>query len=218
MPALTLPNMTNNPNQRQHSPATLRNRDPILAVLEGVLPQSGLVLEVASGSGEHAAWFAPRLPALIWQTSAPETESLQSIAAWTDGLNESGGDAGNLPPPLKLDVHDDPWPVAVADAVVCINMVHISPWATTQALLAGAATILPAGGPLYLYGPYLIEGQPTAASNQAFDQDWRRRNPGWGIRDLAAVTHEAARHGFDLADTITMPSNNLSVIFRKNNI
>ncbi len=207
--------MTDNPDLPRQSPATTRNRNPILAVLNDVLPQSGLVLEVASGFGEHAAWFGPRFPGLVWQTSAPEADSRQSIGAWIAALAQSGEDVSNLPPPLKLDVHDDPWPVSAAAAVVCINMVHITPWATTQALLAGAGRVLPTGGPLYLYGPYLIDGEATSDSNRAFDQDLRRRNPLWGIRDLAAVTDEAARHGLVFEDRRAMPANNFSVIFKK---
>ncbi|HER26226.1 MAG TPA: DUF938 domain-containing protein, partial [Rhodospirillales bacterium] len=164
-------------DQRQSSPATARNRDPILTVLKDILPATGLVLEVASGFGEHAAYVAPQLPALVWQTSGREPQSRQSIIAWTADLG--------LAPPLTLDVHDDPWPIVAADAVVCINMVHICPWATTQALLAGAAKLLPVGGPLYLYGPYRVDGQHTAPSNQVFDLALKRRNPAWGIRDLA---------------------------------
>lgn len=207
--------MENNLDLCQQSPATARNRDPILAVLEEILPQSGLVLEVASGYGEHAAYFAPRFPSLIWQSSGREPESRQSIAAWIAAVEQSGQGANNLPPPLDLDVHDDPWPVSKADGLVCINMVHISPWATTQALLAGAGRLLPAGGVLYLYGPYLIDGLHTAQSNLAFDRDLRRRNPGWGVRDLGQVSTEAALHGLALDRTVDMPSNNLSVIFKK---
>ena len=192
----------------------MRNRDPILAVLKDVLPQTGLVLEIASGSGEHAAYIGPQFPALVWQSSAPQPDSRQSITGWIDWLSQSGGNVDNLPPPLELDVHDDPWPVVAADAVICINMVHISPWVTTQALLSGAARILPAGGPLYLYGPYLVDGRHTADSNQSFDLDLRRRNPEWGIRDLAKVKEEAACHGLVFDDAIVMPANNFSVIFR----
>lgn len=207
--------MENNSPLGQSSPATARNRDPILAVLQGILPQSGLVLEIASGYGEHAAYFAPRFPSLIWQSSGREPESRQSISAWIAAVDQSGQGVGNLPPPLDLDVHDDPWPLTAADGMVCINMVHISPWETTQALLAGAGRLLPAGGVLYLYGPYMIDGQHTAQSNQAFDMDLRRRNPEWGVRDLGSVTAEAALHGLLLDRTVDMPSNNLSVIFKK---
>ena len=215
MATLTLRSMTNASDQRQQSPATLRNREPILAALKGVLPRSGVVVEVASGFGEHAAFLAPRLPDLTWQASAPQPDSRQSINAWIDWLKETGQDVGNLSRPLELDVHDDPWPVSRADAIVCINMVHITAWATTQALLAGAARILSVGAPLYLYGPYRIDGSHTSESNHAFDLDLKRRNPEWGIRDLGDVTDEAARQGLMHADTIAMPSNNFSVVFRK---
>jgi len=207
--------MENNSHMGQQSPATARNRDPILAVLEEILPPSGLVLEIASGYGEHAAYFAPRFPSLIWQSSGREPESRHSISAWIASVEQSGQGVDNLPQPLELDVHDDPWPLTAADGVVCINMVHISPWETTQALLAGAGRLLPAGGVLYLYGPYLIDGRHTAPSNQAFDMDLRRRNPEWGVRDLAHVATEATLHGLLLDRTVDMPSNNLSVIFKK---
>ena len=202
-------------NQRQQSPATARNRDPILAVLQGALPDKGVVLEIASGSGEHAAYMAPRFPGVTWQTSAPQPDSRQSINGWLDWLKETGEDIGNLPVPLTLDVHDDPWPIAAADAVICINMIHITPWATTQALLAGTANVLTGGGLLYLYGPYRIDGSHTSDSNRYFDLDLKSRNADWGIRDLGDVTEEASHYGLALEQTIAMPSNNFSVIFKK---
>jgi SAM-dependent methyltransferase len=197
-------------DERIYRPHVTRNRDPILAVLRRVLPAEGLVLEVASGSGEHAAYFASKLPALTWQPTDPDPEALASAAA-----HRAGTAAPNLLPPLRLDVTSAQWPVARADAVVCCNMIHIAPWAACEGLIAGAARTLPAGGVLYLYGPYKIDGEHTAPSNRDFDRDLRARNPQWGIRDLADVTALAERHRFVLAETVPMPANNLSVIFRR---
>jgi SAM-dependent methyltransferase len=186
-----------------------RNRDPILAVLRRVLPQAGLVLEVASGSGEQAAYFSQNLPTLRWQPSDIEPRALASIAAHRDAAG-----LPNLLPPLSLDATAARWPVERADALVAINMIHITPWAVSQGLMAGAARILSAGGVLYLYGPYRIDGRHTAPSNEAFDLWLRTQNADWGIRDLAEVSALAAVHGFVLAETVTMPANNLSVVFR----
>jgi SAM-dependent methyltransferase len=187
-----------------------RNREPILAVLKRVLPPAGLVVEVASGSGEHAVFFAKGLPALTWQPTDPDAGALASIAA-----HRAAAPTPNLLAPLRLDVTAEHWPVARADAVVCNNMIHIAPWAVSEGLIAGASRLLPAGGVLYLYGPYRIGGCHTAPSNQDFDTWLRAQNAAWGIRDLAEVTDLAARHGFALAETVPMPSNNLSVIFRR---
>jgi SAM-dependent methyltransferase len=195
---------------RQYRPHVERNRDPILDVLKRVLPPRGLVLEIASGSGEHMAYFAQALPQLTWQPSDPSEEALASAAAHRD-------DAAlpNLLPPLRLDVIAASWPVERADVIICCNMIHIAPWAACEGLIAGAARVLAAGGILYLYGPYKIGGQHTAPSNAAFDADLRSRNPAWGIRDLDEVTALAARSGFALAETVAMPANNLSVIFTR---
>jgi SAM-dependent methyltransferase len=191
------------------APSTARNRDPILAVLRERLPTTGLVLEVASGFGEHAVWMTQHLPGLTWQPT--DRDDLSSILAW----REAAGLA-NLLAPQILDASDpEHWPVAYADAVVCINMVHISPWAATQGLLAGAGRVLPRGGRLFLYGPYREAGVGTAASNAAFDADLKRRNPAWGLRRLEEVAAEAARHGLRLAERIAMPANNLVVMFEK---
>jgi SAM-dependent methyltransferase len=202
--------MPETPDPRLYRPHVARNRDPILAVLSRVLPARGLVLEVASGSGEHAAYFAQAPPSLSWQPTDPDAEALASIAA-----HRAAGGAPNLLPPLRLDVTSDRWPLERADAVLCSNMIHISPWAACEGLIAGAARILPLGGILYLYGPYKIDGRQTAPSNEAFDLDLRARNPLWGIRDLADVEDLAKRHGLTLAETVPMPANNLSVIFRR---
>jgi len=195
---------------RLHHPHVARNREPILAVLKRVLPPRGLVLEIASGSGEHAAYFAKSLPALTWQPTDPDPRALASIAAY-----RADAGAANLLAPLRLDTTVEPWPVARADALVCINMIHIAPWATAEALIAGAERTLAAGAPLYLYGPYRIDGRHTAASNQEFDAWLKAQNAQWGVRDLGAVTDLAARHGLALAETVPMPANNLSVIFRR---
>ena len=195
-------------DRRRHAPAALRNRDPILAILRQVLPASGMVLEVASGSGEHVAHFATALPALRWQPSDPDPAACVSIAAWAEGL-------ANVRPPVALDAAAGDWPVDRAAAIVCINMVHISPWAATSGLMAGAGRLLPPGAPLYLYGPYRQAGRHTAPSNAAFDADLRARNPEWGVRDLNAVADVAAAHGLHLAEVVEMPANNLSLVFRR---
>ncbi len=197
-------------DSRQFAPATQRNRDPILDVLRTALPASGLVLEIASGSGEHVVHFAEALPHLAFQPSDPTAAALASIAAWTA---ETG--VANVRPPIRLDVTERPWPIASSDAVLCINMVHISPWAATVALIEGAARILPAGAPLYLYGPYIRREVATAESNLAFDRSLRERNPAWGLRDLAEVAALAQRSGFSRPLLTEMPANNLSLVFRR---
>jgi len=197
-------------DHRQHAPAAARNRDPILAVLREVLPRAGTVLEIASGSGEHILHFAQALPGLTFQPSDPNPEARQSIAAWAA---ESG--LANLRPPLALDAAAPPWPIAAADAVLCINMVHISPWAATEGLMRAAAAILPPGAPLYLYGPYRRAGVPTAPSNEDFDRSLRSRDPAWGLRDLETVAALAAAAGFSGPAVTEMPANNLSVVFRR---
>src|ERR1700761_6204972 len=164
---------------RQYAPATVRNRDFILDVLREVLPVTGAILEIASGSGEHVVHFARNLPSLVFQPSDPEPEALRSIAAWVEAT-----DVANVRAPIVLNASQSPWPIASADGVICINMVHISPWDATVGLIAGAAAILPRGSPLYLYGPYKREGLATAPSNEAFDRTLRARNPAWGLRDL----------------------------------
>lgn len=184
------------------SPAAQRNREPIASVLADWLPESGLVLEVASGSGEHAAFFAARFPNLEWQPGDTDSAALQSIEAWRA---DSG--LSNLREPVVLDAAGT-WPVDAADAVLNINMVHISPWEAAMGLLDGAASILPAGGKLILYGPWIVEGTPTAASNLAFDADLKRRNPAWGLRKVEDLAFEAEKRGLSLADQREMPANN----------
>ncbi len=195
---------------KRHAPATQRNREPILEVLRQVLPSHGRVLEIASGTGEHAVFFAAAFPALEWQPTDLDDDALQSIEAWR---NDEG--VTNVRPPLRLDVADPVWPVEQVDAVVCINMIHISPWEATPALMQGAARVLPPGGPLVLYGPYLVPGRPTAPSNLEFDASLRARNPEWGLRDLAQVTAEARSHGLERERVVEMPSNNLTIVFRR---
>jgi SAM-dependent methyltransferase len=202
--------MSETSDPRQHRPHVARNREPILDVLRRVLPPRGLVLEIASGSGEHAAYFAQALPSLIWQPSDPDTAALASIAAHREDVGVS-----NLLAQLRLDVTAAHWPIARADAVMCANMIHISPWAACEGLMAGAGRVLAAGGILYLYGPYKIGGRHTAPSNQEFDGYLRMQNAAWGIRDLDEVTALAGRHNFALVETVEMPANNLSVIFRR---
>lgn len=195
---------------RRYAAATARNRDPILAVLRPILPPAGLVLEIAAGTGEHAIHFARALPGLTWQASDPSPEARRSIAGWiaAEGLD-------NALPPLDLDAAGSDWPIATADALVCINMIHISPWDATEGLMRGAGHVLPAGAPLYLYGPFRRGDRPIEPGNDAFDRDLRRRNPRWGLRELAAVTDCAGTHGLVRDAVIEMPANNLSVVFRK---
>ena len=195
---------------RQFAPATQRNRDVILDVLRRTLPTTGLVLEIAGGSGEHAVHFAANLPDLAFQPTDPNPEALASIAAWIEATG-----ARNVRPPIQLDVCQPFWPIANAAAIVCINMIHISPWEATQGLMSGAAAILPAGAPLYLYGPYLRGGVETAPSNLAFDRSLRERNPAWGIKRLEDVAAAARSAGFTGPDVTEMPANNLSVVFRR---
>ncbi|MBL8619826.1 MAG: DUF938 domain-containing protein [Myxococcales bacterium] len=194
---------------RRFAPATARNRAPILEVLHEVLPGRGLVLEIASGTGEHAVHFAAALPDLTWQPSDPDPDNRASIAAWRDEAA-----LPNLRPPLALDV-TAPWPIAAAEAIVCINMIHIAPWEAALALFAGAARVLPAGGPLVTYGPYRFGGAFTAPSNAAFDADLRRRDPRWGVRDVSDLETAAAAAGLALIGTFGLPANNHAIVWRR---
>lgn len=198
------------PDQRLSSPSALRNRGPISDVLRTVLPESGTVLEIASGSGEHITHFAALFPALTWQPSDPSAEARTSILQWSEAES-----LANVLPPLDLDAASDTWPVENADTMIAINMVHISPWQATLGLLKGAGQLLPAGGALFLYGPYRRQGQPFAPSNSAFDASLRARNPAWGIRLLEDVADAAVQSGLALTATVEMPANNLSVVFRR---
>lgn len=195
---------------KRHAPAAERNREPIAAVLREELPAAGIVLEVASGTGEHSAFFAGLFPALRWQPSDPDPDALASIGAWRD---EAGLD--NLLAPIRLDAAAEAWPVAAADAILCVNMVHISPWEATVGLMRGAGRLLEAGAPLILYGPYRRSGVPTAPSNEAFDASLRSRDPRWGLRELEAVDAEAAAQGLGLDRVVEMPANNLTIVFRR---
>lgn len=198
-------------DHRRHAPATARNREAILAVLQAHLPCSGEVLEIASGTGEHILYFAQACsPDLVFQPTDPDAAARASIDAWVASCGVS-----NVRRAIALDATDEVWPVTGADAVLCINMVHIAPWAATDGLVRGAAKILPAGGMLYLYGPYRFEGCHTASSNEAFDADLRRRNPEWGVRDFEAVVDLATVHGFQSPITEQMPANNVSLVFRR---
>ena len=195
---------------RLEYPATARNRDAILSVLRDVMPSSGVVLEIASGSGEHVVHFARAFPGLVFQPSDPEVPALKSIAAWVEETRLK-----NIAAPLMLDAASPTWPATSADAILCINMIHIAPWRATEGLIQGAAKILRAGAPLYLYGPYRQTGIVTAPSNEAFDASLKSRNAEWGLRSLEDVTTLAKHAGFSVPDVTQMPANNLSVVFRK---
>ncbi|SDM18319.1 Protein of unknown function [Franzmannia pantelleriensis] len=197
------------PDRRLSSPAAARNREPILKVLRDWLPIQGRVLEVASGSGEHALHFATAMPNLRWQPSDPSPSARASIEAWRV---EQG--PANLLAPLALNVEQRPWPVPDFDVLLAINLLHISPWAVSEALFAEAGARLPDGGILYLYGPFMRDGEHSAASNAAFDADLRQRDPEWGIRELETVLTLAERHGLGVVAVEEMPANNLSVVLR----
>ena len=195
---------------RRFAPAVARNKAAITEVLARHLPASGMVLEIASGSGEHALHFATRFPALRFQPTDADAAALASITAWRDEAR-----LANLLPPVMLDVMADPWPVQKADALVCINMIHIAPWEATTALIRGASWILPPGGVLFFYGPFKRHEQHIAPSNAEFDASLRVQDARWGVRDLEAVTECASADGFAAPVIESMPANNLSVIFRR---
>jgi SAM-dependent methyltransferase len=196
---------------KQESPSAARNRQPVLEVLQRVLPPRGLVLEIASGSGEHAVWFARALPGITWQPSDVDDAALISIEAWRV---EAG--LANLRAPIVLDV-TAAWPahVGAVDAIVCLNMIHIAPWAASEALFAGAARALVAGAPLVTYGPYRFSGAFTAASNEDFDRSLRARDPRWGIRDVDDLDRLAATAGFRREETLALPANNHALVWRR---
>jgi SAM-dependent methyltransferase len=194
---------------KRHAPATERNREPLAEVLRDVLPGSGTVLEVASGTGEHAAYFAALFPHLTWQPSDTDPDALNSIEAWA-----ADGNAPNLRPPVVLDAAGT-WPVESAEAILCVNMVHISPWAATVGLMRGAGRVLAAGAPLVLYGPYRRGETATAPSNEAFDRSLKSRNPDWGLRALEDVTAVAEASGLGFERLYEMPANNLTLLFRR---
>jgi uncharacterized protein DUF938 len=195
---------------RRSAPAALRNREPIAEVLDEWLPASGLVLEVASGTGEHAVYFAERFPHLEWQPSDIHRNALASIGAWREATA-----LPNLHEPITLDAASPDWPVSRADAVLCINMVHISPWASALGLIYGAARILPSGAPLILYGPWLSDAIPAVESNLEFDRDLRRRDPEWGLRRVEQFAASASELGLRLEQTRAMPANNLMLLLRR---
>jgi hypothetical protein len=193
---------------KQHAPATARNRESIREVLARVLPAQGVVLELAAGSGEHSIYFAEQFPALTWQPSDVDDTALASIRAW-----RAQAALANLREPLRIDVTEDPWPIDRADAITCINMVHISPWQATLGVFAGAARL---GADLvYTYGPYRFDGEFTAPSNAEFDRSLRGRNPSWGVRDVRDLEAVGREHGYALSEVIAMPANNHSLIFRR---
>jgi hypothetical protein len=195
---------------KAHAPAAARNREPIAEVLKTVLPPSGTVIEIASGTGQHAVHFARLFPGLAWQPTDRDDEALASIAAWRE---EAG--LANLLPPLRLDAAEPDWAVEAADAILCVNMVHISPWKATTGLMRGAGRLLSPGAPLVLYGAYIREGMPTAPSNLAFDESLKARNRQWGLRTTEAVGAEAEKNGFAFERLFEMPANNLTLVFRK---
>ena len=195
---------------QRSAPAALRNREPIADVLAEWLPACGLMLEIASGSGEHAIFFAERFPSIEWQPSDVHPDALASIAAWRDTA-----DLPNVRAPLSIDAASTDWPIDQADAVLSINMVHISPWTSALGLLAGADRLLGPGAPLILYGPWLKDDIETVPSNLDFDADLKRRDPAWGLRHVEEFDAAAARRGFTLEDVRRMPANNLMMLWRK---
>lgn len=196
-------------NERRSAPAVGRNRDPILEIMRSVFPETGFVLELAAGTGEHAAYFSRHFPDLVWQPSDRFGDESGSIEAWRREGSQ------NLQPPIAVDVCKDEWPVLQADVIVNINMIHISPWETCVGLMRGAGRLLAAGGLLFLYGPYKIDGLHTAPSNAAFDDSLRSRDSSWGVRDLGDVVAEAEKRGLQLEDTVAMPANNFCVLLRR---
>ena len=200
------------PPARPSSPAALRNRGPIADILQAILPDTGKILEIASGTGEHALYFAERFPHMLWQPSDGSEAAVAAIESW-----RATADLPNLLARLRLDASaPESWPeMAGISAILCINMVHISPWAATEGLMRGSAKLLASGEPLILYGPYIREGVETAASNLAFDESLKQRNPAWGLRTLEQVAELADLYGFTLEEVTPMPANNIIALFRK---
>ena len=194
----------------RHAPSAARNREPILEVLRRHLPATGLVLEIASGTGEHAVHFSSALPGITWQPTDREDDAIASIAA-----HRAAAALPNLRAPVRLDVSVQNWPVTQADAVIAINMIHIAPWSAGEALIQGAGRILPVGGKLFFYGPFRENGVHNAPSNEAFDADLKARNPLWGIRDIELVKATAGLNGLRLIDRVKMPANNLTLVFQR---
>jgi SAM-dependent methyltransferase len=197
-------------DDRQHWPACERNKGPILDVLRRVLPARGLVLEVASGTSQHAVHFAAGLPALAWQPTDVDETYRRSVVAW---IEHAG--VPNVRAPVALDVTALPWPFHAVDAVFNANMVHIAPWSVCEGLMAGAAAALRPGGVLIVYGPFRVDGAHTAPSNEAFDASLRERDPAWGVRDREAIVAEAEGRGLVLEEIVHMPANNQLLVFRR---
>ena len=197
--------------ERLTSPSTARNRAPILTVLQRVLPANACVLELASGAGEHAVFFAAAMPSVTWRPSDPDAAARESISAW---IEESG--VKNVLAPIAIDVCADDWSItAPFDALVAINMIHISPWEATLGLMRGAGRLLREGGILFTYGPYMRDGRHTAPSNEAFDTSLKARDPSWGVRDVADVESAARANDLVMCEIVEMPANNLSLVFEK---
>ncbi len=196
---------------RLYAPAVARNRGPILQALQPHLPPTGRVLEIASGTGEHIVYFAQHCGGgLSFQPSDPDGQARASIDRWVISLG-----LANVEPALTLDAVEPRWPVANADVIICINMIHIAPWAATVGLMSGAQRVLPKDGVLFLYGPFLRNGAHTSTSNEAFDADLRARDASWGVRDLETVAALAAAHGFEPPVIEPMPANNLAIVFQR---
>lgn len=195
---------------KRHAPAAERNRDPILEVLRSVLPEQGVVLEIASGTGQHAVHFAAALPTIVWQPSDVDPTALASIEAY-----RSEAALDNLRAPVELDVRNPEWPVEQVDAIVSINMVHISPWESAEGLFSGAARLLPRGAPLVLYGPFRFDGRFTAPSNEAFDASLKSRDPRWGVRDVGDLDALGEQAGLSRQRIVDMPANNHMLLFRR---
>lgn len=195
---------------KRHAPATARNSQPLAEVLARELPASGTVLEIASGSGEHAVFMARRFPALDWQPSDRDAEALASVDAWAAEAR-----LANLRPAIALDAAAPDWPIVSADALLCVNMLHISPWDAAVGLFAGAGRVLGSGAPLVLYGPFVEPDVETAASNHAFDQSLRQRDPAWGLRSTTDLDRLAAGHGMTRTARCAMPANNLVLVYRR---
>lgn len=196
---------------KRHAPATARNSEPLAEVLAGELPNEGLVLEIASGTGEHAVFMARRFPALDWQPSDCATDALHSVDAWAQ---EAG--LANLRPAIALDAAAGDWPVESAAAVLCVNMVHISPWQATVGLFEGAGRVLASGAPLILYGPFLEADVDPAPSNLAFDESLKTRDPAWGLRQVGELDGLARANRLSRAARHIMPANNLVLVYRRN--
>ena len=198
--------------EKRYAPAAARNREPVLSVLRDILPERGKVLEIGSGSGEHTAFLAPHFPALEWQPSEADLDAFPSIIGWAQSATITHPEV-TIHPPVLLNTCEPSWPVEQADAVISLNMIHISPWESCEGLMAGAGRILTGSGVLYLYGPFMQNGGHTAPSNAEFDASLRQRDTRWGVRNLEDIIALAGKHGLRHDQTVTMPANNLSLVF-----